>query len=299
MTHESGRQQSISQKQVKHLPLGSYDFVIHYAEMLNENTVEFRHSHPYMELFYVYDGDLVIRFDKKELKMHTGDLMLVSANATHHVQNIPGEKKSYFILIFELRPIKGHQSRQTEDLKELQQMEDILNRTVDKTYTYVSAGWDADFLLKNISGEINKKQFGWTTYTNMLYYGFFIQALRYIVTTEKPADTHEQSLNLAIETTKYIHAHYSEDISLETLAASLYISPRHANRLFRKMFGTTFGKTLRMLRLTYAKTLLSTTSLSVDDVAERVGFSSAQALRKVFKQTEGITISQYKNKLSL
>lgn len=298
MQSEAGKQQPISQKQVKHLPLGSYDFVIHYAEMLNEETVEFRHSHNYMELFYVYDGDLVIRFDNnRELEMHTGDLMLVSANASHHVQNIPGERKTYFVLIFELKAIKGHQSRLTDDLKELQQMEEILKTTTEQTYTYVSAGWDAEFLLKQISKETNEKQFGSTTYINMLYYGFFIQALRYIVSTEKAADSTEQSLNLAIETTKYIHAHYAEDISLETLAANLYISPRHANRLFRKMFGTTFGKTLRMLRLTYAKSLLSTTNLSVDDIAERVGFSSAQALRKVFKQAEGITISQYKNKI--
>jgi AraC-like DNA-binding protein/mannose-6-phosphate isomerase-like protein (cupin superfamily) len=297
MPEKSEKQQIISQKQVKHLPLGSYDFVIHYAEMLNEDTVEFRHSHSYMELFYIHDGDLVIRFDDKELEMHTGDLMMVSANTAHHVQNIPGEKKTYFILIFDFKPVKGHPARQSADFKELRQIDAILKRTTEQTFTYVSAGWDAAFLLNQISNETADKQFGWTTYTNMLYYGFFVQALRYIVSVEPETEVADQSLNLAIETTKYIHAHYSEDISLETLAASLYISPRHANRLFRKMFGTTFGKTLRMLRLTYAKSLLQTTDLSVDAIAERVGFSSAQALRKIFKQAEGITISQYKSQL--
>jgi AraC-like DNA-binding protein/mannose-6-phosphate isomerase-like protein (cupin superfamily) len=297
MADNPKRQQTISQKQVSHLPLGSYDFVIHYAEMLNENTMEFRHSHSYYELFYVYDGELVIRFDDCEREMHTGDLMMVSANTPHHVQNIPGEKKRYFTLIFDLKPIKGHPTRQSADFKEVRQIDTVLKRITEHTATYVSAGWDAGFLLDQISRETSEKLFGWTTYANMLYYGFFIHALRYIVSVEPDTEETDLSLNLAIETTKYIHAHYSEDISLETLATSLFISPRHANRLFRKMFGTTFGKTLRMLRLTYAKSLLQTTDLSVDDIAERVGFSSAGALRKIFKQAEGITISQYKSQL--
>lgn len=300
MATKTDQSQSISQRQVTRLPLGTYDFIIHYAEMLDEETAEFRHSHPYMELFYIESGELTIRYDNTDdVHLQAGDIVIVSADTLHHVLNIPGEKKRYFILIFELKLIKSHMSRSSADFREAHRLDAILGQIRKNSYTHVSAGWDASELLDQISRETHEKQFGWTMYTNMLYYGFFIQALRHIVVSVSEFERTDDALNLAIEATKYIHAHYAEVISLDTLAAHLYISPRHANRMFKKMFGTTFGKTLRNLRLTYAKNLLVTTELSVEDVAEQVGFSSAQSLRKVFKQYEGITISQYKESVRL
>jgi AraC-like DNA-binding protein/mannose-6-phosphate isomerase-like protein (cupin superfamily) len=297
MSDNAEQNQTLSQRQVTRLPLGTYDFVIHYAEMLSEKTAEFRHSHPYMELFYIQRGELNIRYDEEEVCLNAGDIVIVSAGTPHHVLNIPGEQKDYFILIFELKPIKSHMTRNSADFREAHELEAILNQIRQNRYTHVAAGWDASDILNQIRREIGERRFGWTMYANMLYYGFFIQALRYIVSGENESEQSDDALNLAIEATKFIHAHYAENISLETLASHLYISPRHANRMFKKMFGTTFGKTLRTLRLTYAKNLLATTELSVEDIAEQVGFSSAQTLRKVFKQYEDSTISQYKNTL--
>jgi AraC-like DNA-binding protein/mannose-6-phosphate isomerase-like protein (cupin superfamily) len=285
--------QTISQTQVTRLPLGTYDFVVHYAEMLNEATAEFRHSHSYMELFYIRQGELTIRFGDEDVSMNGGDLMLVPAQTPHHVLNIPGEKKSYFVMIFELKPVKSHGSRQSSDFREVHELDALLKQLPQNKFTYCAANWDAGIFLDQICTELYEKKFGWIMFANMLYYGFFLYAIRLIVSIENERTEVDDALNLAIEATKYIHAHYAEDISLETLAAHLYISPRHANRMFRKMFNTTFGKTLRSLRLTYAKTLLATTDLSAEDIAERVGLSSAQALRKLFKQSEDITISQF------
>jgi|GEM_PF-746968 len=286
--------QPISQMQVTRLPLGTYDFVIHYAEMLNEGTVEFRHSHSYMELFYVHDGEMSIHFDNEEISMKSGDLLLAPAYLPHHVQNIPGEKKTYFVLIFEFKPVKSQLSRQSVDFREIHEIDRLLKSLPQDRATLYTTDWDAGLIITQIGKEHHERQLGWSLYTNMLYYGFLLHAMRRILSVNAEREKADDSLNLAIEATKYIHAHYHEDISLETLAAHLHISPRHANRIFRKMFNTTFGKTLRALRLTYAKTLLMTTDLSVETIAEQVGLSSSQALRKLFKHSEGVTISQYR-----
>ncbi|MCL2111952.1 MAG: AraC family transcriptional regulator [Clostridiales bacterium] len=287
---------TISQCQVARLPLGTYEFVIHYAEMLDENTAEFRHSHPQMELFYAHSGGLAILFDDEEVLINAGDLLIVPPSIRHHVQNIPGEKKTYFVLIFDFKPVKSHASRQFSDIHEIQEIDALLKTLPQDRYTFCPAAWDAHALFDQIYAEHSKKQLGWTGFTNMLYYGFFLHAMRHIVSISEPHKTTHEATNLAIEASKYIHSHYHENISLETLARHLHISRRHANRIFNKMFNTTFGKTLRLLRLTYAKRLLSTTEFSVEDIAEQVGLSSAQSLRKLFKQSEGITISQYRKR---
>jgi AraC-like DNA-binding protein/mannose-6-phosphate isomerase-like protein (cupin superfamily) len=287
-------EQSIRQMQVTRLPLGAYDFVIHYAEMLDEGTFEFRHSHSYTELFYVHSGELSIIVVDEYVTMRSGDLMIVPAGISHHVQNIPGEKKNYFVMIFEFKPGKNQFSQKSSDYMEIKEIEAYLNKLPPDHYVLCPSGWDAGVFIDQICLEHSKKQVGWAMFTNMLYYGFFLNALRYIVKAEPESKPVDDALNLAIEATKYIHAHYPENISLDTLADHLHISQRHANRIFRKMFNTTFGKTLRSLRLTYAKTLLATTGLPVEEVAERVGLGSSQALRKLFKQTEGVTISEYR-----
>jgi len=292
MTDQAG--QIIKHLQVAHLPLGVYDFVIHYAEMHDENTVEFRHSHSCMELFYIRSGDMIITFENEEVSLKCGDILLVPAHMPHHVQNIHGEKKRYFVMIFEFKPNKSQHAKPSSDFREIQEIEILLSNLPKDRFTFFRAEWDAGFLLDQIYKETSERQFGWAMFANMLYYGFFLHAIRQVVSCESESPRVDDSLNLAIESTKYIHAHYPEDISLETLSSHLHISPRHANRIFRKMFNTTFGKTLRSLRLTYAKTLLATTDLSAEEIAERVGLSSAQALRKLFKQSEGITISQYR-----
>ena len=281
--------------QVTKLPLGAYDFVIHYAEMHDEDTKDFRHSHTCYELFYIRDGELTIKFEGEESIMKSGDIMLIPPQILHYVPNTPSEKKAYFVLCFEFKLVKSRLSRLPSDYNKTLEIDAFLDALPQDRFKLCPAGWDAGVFLDQINSELAEKKLGWMMFTNMLYYGFFLYAIRHIISVKAEHSEADDSLNLAVEATKYIHAHYSEDISLETLAAHLYISTRHANRIFRKMFNTTFGKALRALRLTYAKTLLSTTALPVEEIAERVGLSSSHALRKLFKQSEGITISQYRD----
>ena len=60
----------------------------------------------------------------------------------------------------------------------------------------------------------------------------------------------------------------------------------------------TFGKTLSSLRFNFAKHYLATTDYSVDEIAKLVGYKSTRTLFKIFKENEGLTISQYRDKYS-
>lgn len=292
---ETEKEQKIDLYKVRKLPLGAYDFVVHYAELLDEFNAEFCHSHAYMEMFYIQSGELTILVKDEEVSMKSGDIMIVPPLIPHHVQNIPDKKKTYFVMVFEFRPGNSQLLHQSADLREIHQIDTLLQQLPQNKYVLCSTDWDASAFFDQIAVEYNEKRFGWKMYTNMLHYGFFLHALRYLITNESDCEEADDALNLAVKAIKYIHAHYAEDISLETLAAYLFISQRHANRIFHKMFNTTFGEALRALRLTYAKSLLTTTELSDEEIAEKVGFSSSFALRKHFKQNEGITISQYRN----
>lgn len=101
--------------------------------------------------------------------------------------------------------------------------------------------------------------------------------------------------NLPIAFTKYLHMNYTNpDLSLQDMASHFYMSIRHISRLFKEYFGSSPSKTLTWYRINYAKNYLLETDYSLSTIAEKVGLSSASTLSRLFKELEGITISEYR-----
>jgi transcriptional regulator GlxA family with amidase domain len=76
--------------------------------------------------------------------------------------------------------------------------------------------------------------------------------------------------------------------SLETLAARAGMSTRTLTRRFREATGTTIKSYSTSLRLEQARSLLQNSSLTIDEVAERCGFSDPRQLRRLWKNVYGI-----------
>jgi AraC-like DNA-binding protein len=79
------------------------------------------------------------------------------------------------------------------------------------------------------------------------------------------------------------------------VADAMYVTPRHVSRIFNEYFGTSFGKTLSIYRLSYAKNYLCDTDYPVEKIATLVGFASPQSLYKLFKEREKMTIKKYRD----
>ena len=64
--------------------------------------------------------------------------------------------------------------------------------------------------------------------------------------------------------------------------------------LFKKETGQNFTDYLTELRINKAKELLSGDKVSVQDVAEMVGYSDLKYFSRLFKKTTGVSPSDYK-----
>ncbi|MBC7928549.1 MAG: helix-turn-helix domain-containing protein, partial [Bryobacteraceae bacterium] len=87
--------------------------------------------------------------------------------------------------------------------------------------------------------------------------------------------------------------HPDVDLSVEALAAHCRMSPRHFARVFKKEKGTTPAKYVERVRVEAARRLLEETRQGVKEVAERVGFGSAEVMCRSFVRVLGVTTSQY------
>lgn len=97
------------------------------------------------------------------------------------------------------------------------------------------------------------------------------------------------------EAMNYIRRNYNNDLSLEKVAQSIYISPYYLSHLFKEELNITFVEYLTMVRVEEAKKLLSDPSMSILAIASEVGYEDASYFSKVFKKTTGLSPNQYRN----
>jgi len=92
--------------------------------------------------------------------------------------------------------------------------------------------------------------------------------------------------------------HLDESLSVERLSAHAHMSPRTFARRFRDETGTTPLQWITNQRLALTEELLENTSLSVEQIASRVGFGQGATLRHHFTSARGTTPLQYRKTFS-
>lgn len=85
----------------------------------------------------------------------------------------------------------------------------------------------------------------------------------------------------------YINEHFNDNLSLATLANLVHLSPNYLVRKFHSRTGVSPMQFTLSVRISQAKTLLSTTNLTVSAVMERVGFYDSAHFCKQFKSATG------------
>lgn len=92
----------------------------------------------------------------------------------------------------------------------------------------------------------------------------------------------------------YINKNYYRDISLITIADTVHLSKYHFSRLFHNATGATFLEYLYNVRLTKVHKLLLDTKMSLQEVADKTGFSSSAHLSRIFKQAYNVSPREFR-----
>jgi len=93
----------------------------------------------------------------------------------------------------------------------------------------------------------------------------------------------------------YINEHFSDPITVDSLAARCSVSTYHFIRQFKRETGLTPHRYLLNTRLNAAKYLLKNSRLSVKDICFRTGFSCESVFCSAFKREQGLTAQEYRH----
>ena len=147
-------------------------------------------------------------------------------------------------------------------------------------------------IMKEIISCYNDKPFGYEFRLKSIFCSLFARFLELGEYMEKDAiekhDFYVQHLLF-----DYIHTHFYEQITLDSLCDVAHYSKSYIIRLFKKYSGQTPAEYIIRYRVEHAKKLLSENHQNVLEVSFECGFSSVSYFIKIFKKYTGTTPYKY------
>lgn len=91
----------------------------------------------------------------------------------------------------------------------------------------------------------------------------------------------------------YIETHYTENISLASIADYFYINKNYLCNLFKAETETTINEYIASLRIEKAKSLMRKRNLSLLQISTDIGYQNQTYFNRVFKRKTGFSPSEY------
>ena len=263
--------------------------VIH-MEFLDNNTVEHRHKHSAHEVYYCLNGRLRMTIEEEGFILEKNHFLIVPPGMEHRVHHDPEDRLEGFLMLF-----RGTPREHSAEDSVFGNIHDLLKKK--NCILYGEDLFGADKAIAAIKEERRSRMLGsddllqsyYQQFFILLFRNFFPEVSRQILTT--------QGVNLAVQITEFIKANLDKDLDKNQIAEGVHITPRHADRIYNDFFGEPVMKGLKTFRVLHAKDLLKDESLSMEKITELCGFSSERALRKAFREIEGISAADYRQAL--
>lgn len=95
---------------------------------------------------------------------------------------------------------------------------------------------------------------------------------------------------------EYVAANYANEISLESAANHVYLSPDYFSRLFKQYTGSNFTDYVAEMRIQKALDYLRNPQFKIYEVGSIVGYKNTKYFFKLFKKHTGYTPTEYRRK---
>ena len=198
---------------------------------------------------------------------HAGETRVVTAMGNGRLDAVSNAIKQYFNISYELTFYEEHSQSKGSSSKAVAYV-----GIISKGKTFWGVGIDPDIIKASIEALI-----------------VAVNKLEELGNSKSCQDAR------MVEIMNYIQANYI-DITLEDLAEKFYLSKPYISKYIKEKSGMTFGELVKNVRLKKAKTLLKTSSMTVESIALSVGYQNVEHFNRLFKKAFNMTPVQFRNK---
>ncbi len=246
----------------------------------------YQHEHAFCELFFVTSGKGKMTLLDKEIPISVGDMLIVNASLPHV------EVGEYDFSYYCLGLTSLHFPTTVESCKIClgKKWQEILS-WLDKMYEALST--DCEFGNELVASYLQ------LLIVFLCSSSFWENQQVAFFTNKTQLEPLARSKTAAVEIVRsYIDANICEDITLEQLASLAFVSKQHLMRQFKEYMGYSPIQYQKRKKITLSFYNLMHRRDSISKIASFVGFKSAYAYIKFFKDVTGYTPQEFRVKFA-
>lgn len=260
------------------------------------NEDEELHTHEFLEIVYILSGQGRHCVNGAWYPVRRGNLLFLNFGQTHAF-HLEGEMEQVnFLLSPDFIDRELLRSENAVEILMLSSFQDF-NLGADKLVPVLRFDGrnmlEVEALIHSMLDEYHTKR---TNYMTALK-GYTLVLLTKVFRAMQDMDAGHllgQMGRITPDILRHIEDNCFEKITLQELAQKCFYNPSYFSRVFKECFGKSLTEYIAERRMAEAQRLLAETSLTVEDVCARVGYSDRKQFYKLFKEHTGVTPSAYR-----
>ncbi|MBQ8529445.1 MAG: helix-turn-helix domain-containing protein [Clostridia bacterium] len=262
------------------------------------------HRHSNFELYFVESGKCTAFCTGQKYDLFTNDILIINSGAEHNICD-SAQDSSLYSLRCSFYQLEEQNSYLYEDLMAKLQFPLYIKNQSKLVETLKLCRW-----------ELSKQQFLCTEKLQALLQIFYVDFIRTL--TNRPSITMSKqpfSITLPKESFQkgfrgsppedfytdvmddfFTHLPH-ENATLTELSNRLYLSVRHTQRLVERYYGMSFKQKIMNTKVLKGARLIAGTDMSLEHIAELVGYNSYNAFFEAFTLLMKKTPSEYRQSL--
>ena len=246
-----------------------------------------QHTHDFYEAFIIISGSAKHIVGDHVYPIGHGDIFVIKGDISHGFQEVQSLEIVNIMYDPDLFANYEPQLSSLPGFRPLFVIEPEIRLSSHYHYKLTLEDKDLNFVVTMVDfmiQEIEQKMQYHNIMVKMSMYSLFaFLSVKYTITGGEP-----RGIKILSESIRYMQENLAQQVSLQDIASSLFISTRQLQRLFKQYYNIAPGEYLTKLRLRQAYTLLSNNQLQVTEVAERCGFADPSYFSRVFKKEFGV-----------
>ncbi|MGF9696582.1 AraC family transcriptional regulator [Paenibacillus sp. MABNR03] len=262
-------------------------FSIQHMKRAGMTSMPRAHSHPFIELYYLREGERIYFVDSQVVTLQKGELILIQSDEMHATAS--SEIAEFERILVNYNPALLPTPLQ-DDRQWFNQRGFHLFRLMLREQN------EAETLLLRMLEECKECRPFYETSVLTLFAELMILLQRIEPRTQSDRTKHPLH-HLVTDVATYIREHYQKPLTLEETARQFFISPSYLSRIFYRLTGFHFREYVVHIRILQAKRLITQSNSKIQEIASIVGFEYLSHFNKTFKRVTGYNPSHYRKEI--
>jgi len=266
--------------------IGDAEFSIQRMKRSGYSKMPRPHAHEFYELYYLLGGERIYFMNGNVYLVRKGDIVFVNPDNLHSTASSELPEFERVLIHFSTAFLAEPEAR-TPALLAASRPSGLIRFSIKEQAR-------VERLLNQMLTECEERQLDYETCVRASLLELLVCIRRAEQVQRLPqADAHPMHSKIS-EIAAYIHEHYPEPITLESVAKAFYISPSYLSRVFVKLTGFHFREYIQVVRIREAEKRLRSSKDKVQAIAEQVGFDHIAHFNRIFKKMTGLSPLRYR-----